>query len=176
MRKQNLLTLAAFLAIVAVTGADGKRLPQTDTGVIEISLDSSTTISESFVQEPDTVDAVSSFVIPALIIDASSFDYNSIGTGGEAIVGIGSSDNYGVSSGYLEVSGPSCTSGDADGSGGVDIDDVVYLINYIFSGGPAPLPDVCCGDADGSGAIDIDDVVYLIAYIFSGGPPPVNTC
>ncbi|MFH1893168.1 MAG: hypothetical protein ABIK83_10870 [Candidatus Zixiibacteriota bacterium] len=88
-------------------------------------------------QEPDTVDAVPSFVIPALIIDASSFDYNSIGTGGEAIVGIGSSDNYGVSSGYLEVSGPSCTSGDADGSGGVDIDDVVYLINYIFSGGPA---------------------------------------
>jgi hypothetical protein len=27
--------------------------------------------------------------------------------------------------------------GDADGSEGVDIDDVVYLINYIFAGGPA---------------------------------------
>ena len=28
--------------------------------------------------------------------------------------------------------------GDTDCSGGVDIDDVVYLINYIFAGGPAP--------------------------------------
>ncbi|MCK4655447.1 MAG: hypothetical protein KAT85_00395, partial [candidate division Zixibacteria bacterium] len=28
--------------------------------------------------------------------------------------------------------------GDVDLSGGVDIDDVVYLINFIFSGGPPP--------------------------------------
>jgi len=66
--------------------------------------------------------------------------------------------------------------GDADGSGGVDIDDVVYLINYIFSGGPEPVPDVCVGDADGSGGVDIDDVVYLISYIFSGVPEPVDDC
>jgi hypothetical protein len=48
---------------------------------------------------------------------------------------------------------------------------VVYLIAYIFSGGPAPVP-YAAGDADCSGDVDIDDVVYLIAYIFSGGPPP----
>jgi len=30
--------------------------------------------------------------------------------------------------------------GDVDQSGGVDIDDVVYLIAYIFSGGPEPCP------------------------------------
>jgi len=30
--------------------------------------------------------------------------------------------------------------GDADQSGQVDIDDVVYLIAYIFSGGPEPCP------------------------------------
>ena len=63
------------------------------------------------------------------------------------------------------------TCGDSDGSGAVDIDDVVYMIAYIFSGGPVPSP-LAAGDADCSGAIDIDDVVYLIAYIFSGGPPP----
>jgi hypothetical protein len=66
--------------------------------------------------------------------------------------------------------------GDADGSGAVDIDDVVYLINYIFGGGPPPQVDNCCGDADGSGAVDIDDVVYLINYIFGGGPPPIEIC
>jgi murein tripeptide amidase MpaA len=61
--------------------------------------------------------------------------------------------------------------GDADGSGGVDIDDVVFLINYIFGGGPAPDP-LEVGDADCSGGVDIDDVVYLINYIFSGGNAP----
>jgi len=64
--------------------------------------------------------------------------------------------------------------GNADGSGGVDIDDVVYLISYIFAGGSAPEP-LQSGDADCSGASDIDDVVYLIAYIFSGGPAPCDT-
>lgn len=63
--------------------------------------------------------------------------------------------------------------GDADQSYAVDIDDVVYLIAYIFSGGPAPDP-IESGDADCSGSIDIDDVVYLISYIFSGGPAPCD--
>jgi len=64
--------------------------------------------------------------------------------------------------------------GDADVSGAVDIDDVVFLIAYIFGGGPAPVP-VESGDADCSGGVDIDDVVYLIAYIFGGGNPPCDT-
>ena len=64
---------------------------------------------------------------------------------------------------------------DADRSDEVDIDDVVFLISYIFSGGPAPLS-YGSGDADCSGDVDIDDVVYLIAYIFSGGYPPGQTC
>lgn len=71
-----------------------------------------------------------------------------------------------------------CQCGDADGSGGTpDISDAVYLIAYIFGGGPAPGP--CqgnprgLGDADGSGGTpDISDAVYLIAYIFGGGPTP----
>ena len=63
--------------------------------------------------------------------------------------------------------------GDADASGGVDIDDVVYLINYIFGGGPPPVP-LAAGDADCSGGVDIDDVVYLINYIFGGGNDPCD--
>jgi hypothetical protein len=64
--------------------------------------------------------------------------------------------------------------GDADASGEVDIDDVVHLIAYIFSGGPAPDP-YESGDADCSSSVDIDDVVYLIGYIFSGGNAPCDT-
>ncbi len=63
--------------------------------------------------------------------------------------------------------------GDADASGAVDIDDVVFLIQYIFAGGPAPVP-LESGDTDCSGNVDIDDVVYEIVYIFSGGPEPCD--
>lgn len=62
---------------------------------------------------------------------------------------------------------PATIYGDADGSGGVDIDDVVYLISYIFAGGCPPWV-LNNGDVDGSCAIDIDDVVFLIFYIFAG--------
>ncbi|MCK4656728.1 MAG: DNRLRE domain-containing protein, partial [candidate division Zixibacteria bacterium] len=68
-----------------------------------------------------------------------------------------------------------CVPGDADGSGSSDIDDVVYLITYIFSGGPTPTPyEICSGDADCSCTVDIDDVTYLIAYIFMSGPAPCD--
>ena len=65
--------------------------------------------------------------------------------------------------------------GDADGSEGIDIDDVVYLLAYIFADGPAPDP-LEAGDTDCSGEIDIDDAVYLIAYIFIDGPEPCVDC
>ena len=61
--------------------------------------------------------------------------------------------------------------GDADGSCNIDISDAVYLIAYIFSGGPAPWP-VLSGDANCDGIADVSDAVFLIAYIFSGGAAP----
>jgi len=64
--------------------------------------------------------------------------------------------------------------GDANASGGVDIDDVVYLIGYIFDSGPEPVCDKVSGDVNCSGGVDIDDVVYLIGYIFSEGPAPCD--
>ena len=64
--------------------------------------------------------------------------------------------------------------GDADNSGSIDISDAVFLIAYIFAGGPAPLPPGL-GDSDCNGSIDISDVVFLIAYIFGGGPAPCIT-
>jgi hypothetical protein len=69
----------------------------------------------------------------------------------------------------------SYVSGDANGSGGVDISDVVFLVAYIFSGGPAPSP-LLSGDATCDQAVDISDAVYLIAYIFTGGPAPCRPC
>ena len=66
--------------------------------------------------------------------------------------------------------------GDGDGNGSIDISDAVYLINFIFSGGPSPIPVPESADADCSGTADISDAVYLITYIFDGGPPPPCFC
>jgi len=70
---------------------------------------------------------------------------------------------------------PLYTCGDADGSHVIDISDVVFLVNYIFSGGATPNP-VIAGDANCSSSVDISDAVYLISYIFSGGPAPCTGC
>ncbi len=64
--------------------------------------------------------------------------------------------------------------GDADASGGTDIDDVVFLVRYVFMSGPAPSPEEL-GDVNCTGNVDIDDVVYLINYVFQGGPTPCDT-
>ena len=64
--------------------------------------------------------------------------------------------------------------GDANGDLVVDISDVVYDIEYIFGGGPAPV-DPILADITQDGSIDISDAVGLIDYIFGSVPPPVIT-
>ena len=67
------------------------------------------------------------------------------------------------------------TCGDANSDGGVNISDAVYLIAYIFSGGPAPSP-LGYGNVNCDSGINISDAVYLIGYIFSGGSAPCAGC
>jgi PKD repeat protein len=72
----------------------------------------------------------------------------------------------------LEVdSAGSYVPGDANGDGSIDLADAVYLVNYLFIGGPAPDP-LDAGDANCDGEVDIADAVYLVNYLFIGGPPP----
>lgn len=61
--------------------------------------------------------------------------------------------------------------GDVNNDNNVSVADVVYLINYLFKGGPSPDPQIE-GDANGDGQVSIADVVYLIGYLFKGGSPP----
>jgi hypothetical protein len=87
--------------------------------------------------------------------------------------------NHGKSSPVVMVADTHYTSvtpflcGDVNATGEIDIDDCVYLLGYIFSNGPAPMP-VESGDADCSAAVDIDDVIYLINFIFVGGNAPCD--
>jgi len=61
--------------------------------------------------------------------------------------------------------------GDATGDSQCDIEDVILVLAYIFSGGQSPNP-LYTGDANCSGSIDVDDVVFMIEYIFGGGVAP----
>ena len=71
------------------------------------------------------------------------------------------------------TSGPTWICGDADSNGmGPDIADLVYMVAFMFSGGPAPAV-MQTIDIDGSGGdADVADLVYLVQFMFSGGPAP----
>ncbi|HSG99066.1 MAG TPA: thrombospondin type 3 repeat-containing protein, partial [candidate division Zixibacteria bacterium] len=68
---------------------------------------------------------------------------------------------------------PCCElAGDADDNGSLNIGDVTFSVQRIFSGGPPP-PCQDAADADGDNTFNIADVTYTIGYIFSGGAAPV---
>jgi len=70
---------------------------------------------------------------------------------------------------------PNYLCGDVNTDEQVDLLDAVFLINYIFVGGPAPQS-LSLADVDCSGSTNIADVVILINYIFRAGPAPCAAC
>ncbi len=68
-----------------------------------------------------------------------------------------------------EPNPPSC--GDMTLDGFINVDDGMYLVNYIFRAGPAP-PSLNYGDVNNDSRVNIGDVVHLIQYIFSTGSAP----
>ncbi len=60
----------------------------------------------------------------------------------------------------------------------IDIADVVYMVDFMFDGGPAPSCwaeadiDASGGDSSGPWDVDISDLVVLTDYMFSGGVAP----
>ena len=112
----------------------------------------------------------------------SSASFGLQGTVGQTAVGSGSSTSYGLGHGYwqpLVSSGDCCDiRADIDHNGsGPDIADLVYMVNFMFNGGPEPpcnTPDYLEADVDGNGTgPDIGDLVYLVNYMFNGGPAPI---
>lgn len=64
--------------------------------------------------------------------------------------------------------------GDVNDDAVVDMEDIVYLIQYKFVSGPAPYPFIDIGDVNGDGIINIRDIIYLVSYSYGGGPAPVH--
>jgi hypothetical protein len=64
--------------------------------------------------------------------------------------------------------------GDANVDGKVTVSDVVYLVNFLFKGGPEPW--LLYSDANFDRQVTVSDVVYLVNFLFKGGPVPKWLC
>jgi hypothetical protein len=67
-------------------------------------------------------------------------------------------------------------SGFCVGSGLNSAEDIIFLVDYAFRGGPAPQPVLAVGDLNCRGGVGAADIVYLVNYVYRSGPPPCDYC
>ena len=103
-------------------------------------------------------------------------------TVGQTATGHGHSDFLGQCNGYWTC-GCCVVRGDVaePKDGHVLVNDIVYLVDCLFKGGPCPSCRAA-GDVSGyeepkkigipDGKILVNDIVYLVEYLFKGGPAP----
>jgi hypothetical protein len=65
------------------------------------------------------------------------------------------------------------TCGDANFDAAITASDIIYLVNFVFKSGPAPIGS---GDVNNSGEVNSADIIYMVGYVFKSGPPPVEPC
>ncbi|MFH2055022.1 MAG: dockerin type I domain-containing protein [bacterium] len=100
---------------------------------------------------------------------------NSIQGDTKGIAEIGSGSDKARHWFFDHIKEPQFICGDANADQIVNITDAVYLVQYIFSSGPAPQP-LSSGDVNCDGVPNITDAVYLIGFIFNSGPVPCAEC
>ena len=66
--------------------------------------------------------------------------------------------------------------GDVNISGRVTSADIIYLVGFVFKGGPPPNPCRANGDVNCSGSVTSADIIYLVGYVFKGGAAPCDIC
>jgi len=67
--------------------------------------------------------------------------------------------------------GPLFIRGDSDGNGGLELTDAVFLLNFLFLGGPPPLC-AAAANSNGEGAPGLTSAIYVLNFLFLGGPQP----
>ena len=61
--------------------------------------------------------------------------------------------------------------GDADAVGVINLTDGVFLLNFLFLGGPEP-PCLDAADVNDDGVLNITTAVFVFNWLFLGGPLP----
>jgi len=69
------------------------------------------------------------------------------------------------------VQRPQFYRGDPNNDGNMNITDGIYILNFLFLGGPAPT---CreSSDTNNDATVNITDGIYALNYLFLGGPAP----
>jgi hypothetical protein len=105
---------------------------------------------------------------------STSATYRLASSVGQTAAGRSTSATYGTNSGYQQSFEFDCCEGirgNVNGFGGVNIQDVTYLVAFLFQGGPIYL---CEPEANlnGFGIVNVQDLTYLVSYLFAGGSTP----
>ena len=61
--------------------------------------------------------------------------------------------------------------GNVNGDEIINVGDLVYLVAYLYRGGPPPCS-LRTADVNLDGVANVGDVVYLVSYLYREGPPP----
>ncbi len=98
---------------------------------------------------------------------------------------VGVCTQRGASARIFEMSGFAIENSDNNGDGDRDMSDGVYLLSYLYTGGPEPVPLARCvggteeplnGDANADGVRDLSDAVQLLSWLFTAGAEPADAC
>ena len=60
---------------------------------------------------------------------------------------------------------------DSNGDGIVNITDGIFVLNFLFLGGPAP-PCQDSADSNDDSLLNITDGIFILNFLFLGGPEP----
>lgn len=66
-------------------------------------------------------------------------------------------------------------SGDTNGDNRVDMNDIIFLLNYLLKSGVTPNP-LASGDPNNDCIVNVFDLFYLINYLFREGSTPLKGC
>jgi len=177
MHKSKLISLAAYTAIIllVLTGAalagKGKVVSQDASTIVRNAIDSLKLEYEN--KSPDEGEEINWKTISSGGAKSTDGTFIVNGTLGQLAVGTSTDGTTNTHHGYWQNFEFKWDCGDVNMSGFVDIDDIVYLVAYIFLGGPPPVP-LSIGNTNCLEEIDIDDVMYIVSYVFLGGPLPCD--
>ena len=183
MQKNSIILVTLFL-LVACTVVWATEIGQPEARSKQSTVGQQTNQATT---SPRTGEQIKWQVISSGGTKGSSASFGLHGTVGQTAVGGGTSDNYGLTHGFWQEHGggtccmpPIRGNVDYDVGDAIDISDLVYLVDYMFTGGSAPtcweeanVDGSGDGPPDGSEDIDISDLVYLVDFMFNGGPAPL---
>ncbi len=123
-----------------------------------------------FTADVTTVDIGSQTALDIVVVDDNTITCTTPAVDFVGLVDVGISNSFGsetITDAFLY----GFVRGMANNDTLVDIADPVFILDWLFGGGPEPFC-LSAADANDSGVLDIADPVYLLTYLFAMTPAP----